>query len=188
MARQARRGWSRRAVVVGVAYAGCLTLFVLANRLTTAANTIYLQSTAPLYLPLLAPWLLKEPTRRQDVGFMVAVGLGLTLFFVGVERRGDGAGSGAGESPGGGSGLFWALTVLVCAGYAPGRGAGPQRGGHVGKPHRLSGRAAVCPPAGRHSYRLGLVAYLGVFQIALAYMLVTSAIATFLPWKPRSSC
>src|SRR4029079_18136017 len=78
----ARRGWSGRAVLVGFAYAACLTLFVLANRLTTAANTIYLQSTAPLYLLLLSPWLLKEPIRRQDLGFMAAVGVGLALFFV----------------------------------------------------------------------------------------------------------
>ena len=42
----ARRGWTRHAIVVGLAYAACLTLFVLANRLTTAANTIFLQSTA----------------------------------------------------------------------------------------------------------------------------------------------
>ena len=40
-------------LLVGVAYAACLTLFVLANRLTTAASTIYLQSTAPLYLLIL---------------------------------------------------------------------------------------------------------------------------------------
>ncbi len=53
----ARRGWTWRAALVGVAYAG-LTLFVLANRLTPVANTIFLQSTAPLYLLVLAPWLL----------------------------------------------------------------------------------------------------------------------------------
>ena len=81
-----RRGWTRHTVLVGCAYAACLTLFVLANRLTTAANTIFLQSTAPLYVLILAPWLLKEPVRRQDVGFMLVVGLGLTLFFVGVDQ------------------------------------------------------------------------------------------------------
>ena len=58
---------------MGCAYAACLTLFVLANRLTTAANTIFLQSTAPLYVLILAPWLLKEPTRRHDLVFMAAV-------------------------------------------------------------------------------------------------------------------
>ena len=109
---EARRGWSVRAVLVGLAYAACLTLFVLANRLTTAANTIFLQSTAPLYLLVLGPWLLKEPIRRQDVGFMAAVGLGLALFFVSAEPPVATA-----PDPVTGnllaltSGFFWALTV-----------------------------------------------------------------------------
>jgi len=57
-----RRGWTPQAVLVGVAYAACLTLFVLANRLTTAANTIFLQSTAPLYVLILAPRCSKNPS------------------------------------------------------------------------------------------------------------------------------
>src|SRR3990172_9137079 len=53
----ARRRWTWRAVAVGAAYAATLMLFVLGNKLTTAANTIFLQSTAPLYILLLGPWL-----------------------------------------------------------------------------------------------------------------------------------
>src|ERR1043165_482858 len=108
----ARRGWTVRAVLVGFAYAACLTLFVLANRLTPAANTIYLQSTAPLYLLVLSPWLLKEPIRRQDLGFMAAGALGLALFFVSEEAPVASA-----PAPRRGnmlaliSGFCWALTV-----------------------------------------------------------------------------
>src|SRR5215204_7336031 len=61
----ARGGWSWGGALVGVAYAGCLTLFVLANRLTTAANTIFLQSTAPLYVLILAPRCSKNPSDRR---------------------------------------------------------------------------------------------------------------------------
>ncbi|MBV8728363.1 MAG: EamA/RhaT family transporter, partial [Acidobacteriia bacterium] len=50
---ESRRGWSWRMVPVAVAYAATLVLFVLATRLTTAANAIFLQSTAPLYVLLL---------------------------------------------------------------------------------------------------------------------------------------
>ena len=53
-----RRFWDPRALLVGTAYAATLSLFVVANKLTTAANAIFLQSTAPLYVLLLAPWLL----------------------------------------------------------------------------------------------------------------------------------
>ena len=41
--------------LVGVAYAATLILFVMANKLTTSANTIFLQATAPVYLLLLGP-------------------------------------------------------------------------------------------------------------------------------------
>ena len=71
--------------LVGMAYAATVLLFVLANKLTTSASTIFLQSTAPIYLVLLGPLVLKEPVRRRDVLFMVALGLGLALFFVGHE-------------------------------------------------------------------------------------------------------
>src|SRR5436190_1260690 len=81
----ARRIPGPRAIAVGAAYATTLILFVRANKLTTAANTIFLQSTAPLYVLLLAPWLLRERPRRRDLAFMAAMAIGLTLFFVGEE-------------------------------------------------------------------------------------------------------
>jgi drug/metabolite transporter (DMT)-like permease len=72
----ARARWSRGVLTVGVSYAATMILFVLGNKLTTAANTIFLQSTAPLYLLLLGPWLLKEPIRRRDLALLVAMATG----------------------------------------------------------------------------------------------------------------
>jgi drug/metabolite transporter, DME family len=181
---QARRGWSRRAVIVGVAYAACLTLFVLANRLTTAANTIFLQSTAPLYLALLAPWLLKEPTRRQDLAFMGAVGLGLAFFFVGVEPAVVTAPDPLrGNLLAVASGGFWALTVcglrwMGAAGGEHGSAAAAVTSGNI---TAFLVALPLALPVGAHSAAdWGLIAYLGVFQIALAYVFVTRALA-FIP-------
>src|SRR5215471_18971607 len=81
----ARRGWRWWILPTAAAYAATLVAFVLATRLTTAANAIFLQSTAPLYLLLLAPWLLKEPIRRRDVLYLLAVAGGMAVFFVGTE-------------------------------------------------------------------------------------------------------
>lgn len=80
-----RRGWGWRPALVGVAYAATLILFVTANKLTTSANTIFLQATSPVYLLLLGPLFLKEPVRRRDLWVVVAVLAGLVLFFVGNE-------------------------------------------------------------------------------------------------------
>ncbi len=63
-----RRLRNYRVWVAAAAYAATMILFVAANKLTTAANAIFIQSTAPLYLLLLGPWLLKEPIRRRDSG------------------------------------------------------------------------------------------------------------------------
>jgi len=84
--REARRGWGWRSALVGVAYAVTVTLFVLANKLTTSANTIFLQSTAPLYVLVLSPWLLRERIRARDVLVMAMVVLGMSLLFVGTEH------------------------------------------------------------------------------------------------------
>ena len=174
----ARIGWSLPSVLVGLAYAGCLTLFVLANRLTTAANTIFLQSTAPLYLLVLAPWLLKEPVRRKDIGFMLAVGLGLMLFFVGVERPAVTAPDPVqGNLLALASGFFWALAVCGLRWLSLG-GKGSALAAVVSG--NLTAFLISLPfalPLGAHDLvDWGIIVYLGVFQIALAYVFVTRAI------------
>jgi drug/metabolite transporter (DMT)-like permease len=182
MTREARRRWTGRTLVVGIAYAATLTLFVLANRLTTAANTIYLQSTAPLYLALLAPWLLREPTRRQDLVFMAAVGLGLALFFVGVDAPAETAPEPLrGNILALGSGFFWALTVcgLRWMGSAGGERGSAAVAVVAGNLIAFLAALPFALPIGRHSPGdWALIGYLGVFQIALAYVLVTRALTT----------
>ena len=177
---EARRGWTARTVLVGFAYAACLTLFVLANRLTTAANTIFLQSTAPLYLLVLSPWVLREPIRRQDLGFMAAVALGLVLFFVSVE-----APVATAPDPVRGnilatiSGLFWAITVcgLRWLGAGDGSHGSPVAAVVSGNLTAFLVALPMALPFGGHGVvDWAVVAYLGVFQIALAYVLVTSGL------------
>lgn len=192
---EARRGWSRRTMLVSVGYAATLVLFVVANRLTTAANTIFLQSTAPLYLLVLSPWLLKEPIRRRDLGFMALVLAGLIAFFVGTEPPAATAPDPArGNLLAATSGVSWALTLIglrwLSAGSTP--IATARRGAAAVEHNALAAVVGgnllaflVCFPA---SLPLGshgatdwlLLGYLGVVQIALAYVFVTRA----LRWLP----
>lgn len=74
--------WSRAQLGAALGYAGTVILFVAANRLTTAANAILLQYTAPMYAALLAPLFLKEPTRRLDWFFIFLLLGGMGLFFL----------------------------------------------------------------------------------------------------------
>jgi drug/metabolite transporter (DMT)-like permease len=56
-------------------------LFVTSTKLTTAANSIFLQYTAPIYVVLLGYWLLRERPTRTDWIAMAIIFTGLLLFF-----------------------------------------------------------------------------------------------------------
>jgi drug/metabolite transporter (DMT)-like permease len=69
--------------LAAICYA-CLSLsFIAAMKLTTVANTLALQFTAPIWVAVLAPLILKERTRAIDWAFMAAVFGGVFLFFQG---------------------------------------------------------------------------------------------------------
>jgi drug/metabolite transporter (DMT)-like permease len=74
--------WSRSQIGSAVAYAGTVTLFVVATKLTTAANAILLQYTAPIYVALFGPWFLGERPRREDVVSIIVILGGMALFFL----------------------------------------------------------------------------------------------------------
>jgi drug/metabolite transporter (DMT)-like permease len=80
----ARSGLSRRGALVALPYTATAILFVLSNKMTTAASTIFLQATSPLYIALLGPLLLHERTRRRELVYMAVLAAGLALVFLGV--------------------------------------------------------------------------------------------------------
>ena len=175
---EARRGWTRATALVAVGYAATLTLFVLSNKLTTSANAIYLQSTAPLYIVLIAPWLLHERPHRRDLVFMIALACGLALFFLGEEpARATAPDPLRGNLLAIASGVAWSFTVTGLRymgkgeGENPGAAAGAVALGNliafgVGLPFALP-----VQPVGAGD--VAAIVYLGVFQIALAYVCLT---------------
>ncbi|MBA2626744.1 MAG: EamA family transporter [Gemmatimonadales bacterium] len=179
LAPEARRGWTWRVVLVGVAYAATLTLFVIANKLTTSANTIFLQSTAPLYMLVLSPLVLHERVVAKDLIVLAAVGAGLVLFFIGHD-----APVATAPDPVRGnvlaalSGFTWALTVCGLRWM----GSDPRGGSAVAAV--VSGNLTAClialpfalPVVAAQTVDWLVVIYLGVFQIGVAYILVTVAL------------
>jgi drug/metabolite transporter (DMT)-like permease len=65
-----------------MAYGVTVTLFVIATKLTTAANAILLQYTAPVYVAFLGSWTLKERVLWFDWLIVLTVIGGMTLFFL----------------------------------------------------------------------------------------------------------
>ncbi len=81
--------WGVLPVATAIAYTGCTVLFAAATKLTTAANAILLQYTAPVYVALLGAWLLKERPRRADWVTMAVVFVGMAIFFYDGLRLND---------------------------------------------------------------------------------------------------
>lgn len=76
-------------VACALCYAMTVVTFVTATKLTTAANAIFLQFTAPIYLLFLEPWAFRRRIKRKDVLAVSACLGGMVLFFAGhLELRG----------------------------------------------------------------------------------------------------
>lgn len=175
-----RRIFQLRILAVGVAYAVTLICYVLANTLTTAANTIFLQSAAPLYLLLLAPWLLGERLRRRDLALMAVMAAGLALFFVArAEPSATAPAPLMGNLLAGLAGVSWAFVVVGLRAF--GRREG---GGGVALAAVTAGNLITClvalpmalPVRGGAPSDWGIVLYLGVVQVAIAYLFLTAGV------------
>jgi len=99
-----------------MAYAGTVTLFVLATRTSTAANAILLQYTAPIWVALASPWLLKEKITRVDWGSIILVLGGMVLLV--LDRLV--VGSIGGDVMAVASGLCFAMGIIALRGESHG--------------------------------------------------------------------
>ena len=74
--------WNRYFFAGVLAYSMMVILYVISIRLTTAANAIFLEFTAPLYVVAFSYFLLNERINRFDIFAMVIIFLGMGLFFM----------------------------------------------------------------------------------------------------------
>jgi drug/metabolite transporter (DMT)-like permease len=162
-ARETRARPDRRVLLVGVAYAITVVLFVVATKLTTAANAIFIQDTAPLWVLLLSPWLLGERPTRGELLAVPIFGVGLGLFFMDELSPGQNLGNLTALA----SGAAFALSILGLRTLRE-RGPAALAWGNV------LAAAATLPFWGRGPAAtptdLAILLYLGVFQLGLAYL------------------
>jgi drug/metabolite transporter (DMT)-like permease len=152
-----------------VCYSGTVILFVTATKLTTAANAILLQYTAPIYVAILSYWFLKERITRADLLTIVAAFGGMVLFFLDDLSKGG----------------FWGNIIAILSGIAF---AGTALFLRKQKDHSplesvflgniltfLIGLPFMLKSAPDARGWLGLV-LLGVFQLGCSYILYSEAI------------
>ena len=169
--RALRFTWSPLQLGTAVAYAGCTVLFAAANKLTTAANAILLQYTAPVWVALFGAWLLGERATRADWGAIAAAFVGMAIFLYNGLRLHDLAGILVAIA----SGVCFAAMVMLLRKQKDGSPIesvilGNGLGFLVGLPAMFS--AGALPP-GRSLLALLL---LGVVQLGVPYLLYVRAI------------
>ncbi len=155
-------------------YTAVVILFVLATKQTTAANAIFLQYTAPVYVLIFEPLMYKEKFRSRDLITVLVCLAGMALFFVGQLRAQDVTGNLMAL----GSGLFFAFYFLM---LRHPRAREVNRASSVIYGNLLV--FIVTAPWGIAAFSsLGpndvfAVSYLGVVQLGISYALFTTGMA-----------
>jgi drug/metabolite transporter (DMT)-like permease len=174
--------FSASSLLVGAAYAATVVTFITANKLTTAANTVFFQGTAPLYIAILGPLVLGERMPRRDLPILGVIAAGMALLFAGHAAPLSTAPSPAlGNAIGVVSGGCWSLTLLGLRWLEKrdpsAQGAAAGDAAVVGNILAFAGCLPLAlPVSGLGAVDVAGVAYLGVFQVGLSYVLLTRSI------------
>jgi DME family drug/metabolite transporter len=174
---EARRGWTRRTVVVGIVYAATTLLYVQANKHTTAASAIFLQSTSPVFILLLAPVLLGEHASRRDLWQMAVMGAGFALFFLGRDRASTTAPNPAlGNVLASMCAVTWAFTVIGYRWLAA-RGSSVASAAVAGNLiAAITAFAMATPLIEGRPVDWAVVLFLGVCQLGIPYLFLARAV------------
>lgn len=168
-----RRGFriTKYHLLGGITYAANSLLFVAANKLTTSANAILLQFTAPIWVALFALWFLKEKIRRSDWAAVALVTIGMVLFFLGDLEIGHLIGN-----------ILAVASGIAMAGFVIAAKLDPDRDSaeyvlignlinfFIGLPYLLKSGGSLDFDSG------AMLVVLGIFQLGLPYILYTKAI------------
>jgi drug/metabolite transporter (DMT)-like permease len=161
--------WTRMQVAGAAGYAASQLLFIWANKLTTAANAIFLQYTVPVYVMVLGYWILGERPRRADWAATAVILAGLALFFgEGLSLEGL-----YGNLAAILSGVAFALMMVCMRAEKDGNPAEVVRLGS------LASAAIGLPWVFLERWTVGdtgVILYLGLFQISLSFILYARAI------------
>jgi drug/metabolite transporter (DMT)-like permease len=157
-------------VLASISYALCMLTFVVANKLTTSANAIFLQYLSPAFVAVLGILILKEIPSRFDWTVLLGVLAGMTLFF--IDRIGPGAMLGNVSAVFSGLCLaFFIIFMRIDSGQTGGRHTAVD---NMIFSHLLAAGMSVPAVSGASMPDLQSVAgilYMGIFQMGLASIL-----------------
>ncbi len=162
-------------------YAGTLSCFVYANKMTTAANAIFLQYTAPIYILILAPFVLKEKFKFSDLITVIVCLAGMSLFFLEPQNAENKLASNVfwGNIAALASGVFFGLYFILLR-HPRSLQKNPALSVFYGNIIIVLLMLPIIlgnPPMHLTINDILAILFLGIFQIGIAYILFTSGIA-----------
>lgn len=163
-------------------YAGTLTSFVCATKATYAANAIFLQYTAPIYILIFAPLILKEKFRSADLLTVILCLAGMSLFFLESHNAETRLAPNVfwGNIAGLASGFFFGLYFILLRHPRSLANKNPAISVFYGNLLIVLFMLPIIlgnPPERINSNDVFAILFLGIFQIGLAYVLFTKGIA-----------
>lgn len=167
--------WFKVAIL---AHCGATTLFVVANTLTTAANSILLQFTAsPIFACIFLFFIFKKPLPKHDIIATVLIFVGICIFFLDSLTLQMSPSMSLGNAIAVGAGAAFGLQAIVLKHTKMPRNAFTFANGLnvlIALPF------IILNPIGS-LLDLALLAYLGVVQIGLSYLLFSFAVRKVAP-------
>ena len=167
--RKPRLRWTFLQIVGASGYVLAQLFFIMATKLTTAANAIFLQYTLPIYVMIFGYWFLGEKPQRADWMALIVIFSGLFLFFADhLDFNGY-----YGNIIAIFSGMAMSVLMLSMRKQKDGSPAdtillGNFMGVAIGLPSLLHEHFSL--------FSIGVISYLGIFQIGLSFVLYSIAI------------
>ena len=161
--------FSRSVLIGALSMMGVTSLFAVSNKLTTAANAIVLQFTAPVFVILISAFIFHLPPKKEEILTCACVLLGVCLFFVDGLQAGNWLGNLTAVL----SGICYAGVFLMNTG----KNADAISSSFLGQ---LAAGVLFTPLAFQETDfsapAVTAVCCLGVFQVGLAYVFFSAGI------------
>lgn len=165
--------WNKTVFLGAVSYVLMTTLFVVSNKLTSAANAIVLQYTCPVWIILISAVVFHKKPNRLEIITVALVLVGIGCFFAGSLSSGGIAGDITAVV----SGLFYAILFYINS--MPGGDAISSV--FIGQ---IISTVVLGPLSFSQTWNwsvFGSIVWLGAFQVGLAYIFFSLATSRIPP-------
>ena len=168
--------FNRHSLFSGIALAGTFLFFIAANKMTTSANAIVLQYSAPIFILVISAVLFRQKFRKGDVLTVAVTSVGISLFFLDKLSGGYLIGNLLGMA----AGVSFAFMFVIT-----GRADVNERGSGILLGHLITAAAGIpfifLYETHFTAVNLVVILAMGIFQLGIPYILYGLAVRKCTP-------